>query len=420
MNARSQYIGESLASHPQLWSVNDAWLGDPSQKLERHHNALIEYTVEQWSCYPFDNAKVPVDMVTFAKQFLSRLRLTEPITIPVAEICEIFIHRFDYHDPYFFLVDTLIKASHNELTHTYRDRKTGDILDPSKIETFELVQDWKFGPFMHIGSLFRTHPLFAQNRWGEVGALQDFLKKACEVVFGDWRGFTEYFVEEAREEWKQHQIYEGERSYDPSEVASLLRNMDNEIWQWQAIGLAVAAWIKSPNAVAWLTTYHPVYDALLQIKDNGQVVPWAKTGNEAIIDGACIYTHEHLEFLQGRKPDTCACCGADVHCTKYMNLTALFNPLCSCGQMIDPLDVDRVYDSHNQRPCQPYKAQHQIRLGFVCQRCIWVAANQQPSHTKCGRTICPAVRCPHHLGPNARIQALTVQRTKQLTPSQCG
>lgn len=416
----TQNISSAFAQHPKLWKVNDAWLDDSSGKLERTHSSLTELTVEQWGCYPFDNADIPQDMLQFVTQFLIRLRFSKPVSCDLEEMCRMILTRIDYHDPYFFLIDTLIKPSHNELNHTYRDRKTGDILDATKIETFELDLEWKFTPFMAIGHLFRTHSLFTQNRWGDEKALVDFLKETCRAVWGDWEGYTKYFIDDVIEEYRQYEIFEGDNSSDPSHVSLAVQNLENEKWHWHAVGLGVAAWIKSQNALPWLVTYHPVYDSLLKLNDDFTVTPWPRSGNEAVIDGTSIYTHEHLEVLSGRKPDACACCGAEAHCTQYLNMTALFNPVCSCGGLIDPMDTACVYGTHNTRSCQPYKAKHQIRLGYVCQRCIWVSANRLETHTKCGRTICPAVNCQHHLGVGARMQALTKQRTMQLTSSQCG
>lgn len=436
----SQRTSYDYAKNAALWEVDDSFLSDPQAKFQKTCQPLLEATVEMWGCYQFDQVKVmPREMLEFVSNFTESLGLVPSRFSSVKNICHVILSRIDYEEPYFFLVDTLIQMSHNELTHAYRHKKTGDILNPARLETFRLERDWKFRPFWDVKAIMEEPriinflnnnviptkpnpngfgppvPLFESRE----EALLSLFSKIASVVWGQF-GWLENMVEEALSQEMENVIYDERVTNDAHARDEVMSCLAHDKLFWMAASLGLVTWLKGPKAVRFLTEYHTVYDNLLRINDDGTLTPWPDTGDEVIIDGSIIYTHKDLECLPNRAPDICARCGVHAHCSKELNLTALMHPTCSCGGTIDPTIIEEVYGHHNSRDCQPYRNAHAIRTGFVCQRCIFVTVNQLGDHTKCGRTICPAVTCPHHMGPHARVQALTHQRTKQLTAPQRG
>lgn len=409
-----------IQHHSKLWDVDDTCLFNPESKHTKCHSAIAEFTVEQWGYYQFDNAKIPKAMVEFVTRFVRMLGVESSKYSDIDDVCNIMVARIEWMEPYFFLCDMLINMSHNELKHTYRHRATGDILDPSKIETFQIDRTWDFKPYHAVRKILE-HPDMVRfinsdyvptNYRSREEALMALLDRISNIVWGRYNWLDD-LVEEVLDQQIENLAYD-HKINDDDELLRARRDLADDRLFWIAGTLGVMTWLKGPQALPFLVTHHIVYDQLLCLNDNGSVSPWPDTGDEVIIDGQDIYTHKQLEFLPNRRPDTCVCCGAEVHCTKMVNLTALKFPLCSCGETLDPLRDD-VYGYHDRRDCQPYRQRYPSRRGFVCQRCIFVTVNNLADYTKCGRALCPATKCPHHMGNAARVAALTKQRTNQLT-----
>lgn len=424
----TQKTSYDFSRNAELWKVDDTFLAHPGEKFHKISSPLIEATVEMWGQYMFDNVKTfPQEMLKFVDNFTRTLGIVSSKYTSVKDVCEAVLCRIDYEEPYFFLVDCLIQTSHNELLHTYRHKKTGDILNPARLETFKLELGWKFQPFYNVKMVmeqpkivdFINKNIIPPQFGSREEALVALFSKIASIVWGDVK-WLESMVEEAINSHTENLVYSEKTAHDERAHAEVTGSMDHDKLFWMAGALAVITWMKGPAALPFLTTYHQIYDQLLDIGDDGSVFPREGTGHEVIIDGCNIYTHEHLDFLPNQPADICRCCGVQTHCSKEINITALQHPTCSCGGTLDPMVVEEVYGYHNTRNCQAHRERYPIRTGFVCQRCIFVTVNQLGGHTKCGRSICPAVTCPHHLGPHARIQALTYQRTKQLTAPQRG
>lgn len=425
----TQRVSYDISRNAKLWEVDDTFIDNPHSKFHKEHSALIEVTVEQWGMYQFDQmVKLPRELVEFVNKFTASLGIIPSQFTDATDVADAIIHRIDYEEPYFFLVDMLVNITHEEFTHTYRHRKTGDVLNPGRIEIFELNPKWDFKPY-HVVRSIMEHPETVaflngsyvppkfKDRDEALGAL---FSRISEVVWGKI-GWLEDMVEQALDGHVENMVYDERRNQNEHSHGSITSAMTHDGLFWLAGALATITWLKSPAAVPFITDFHVVYDRLLCVNDNGTVSPWPESGGKVVVDGVDVYTMKQLECLPHRKPDTCACCGAAVHCTKELNITSLMHPTCSCGETLDPTDPDTVYSSmsgqgkHNGRNCQEYREKYPARTGFVCQRCIFMTINKMGDHTKCGRTICPAVSCPHHMGNMARVAALTHQRTKQLT-----
>jgi hypothetical protein len=416
-----QNARHNLLNNQNLWKVDDTFIDHPHEKFHKEHSPLIEMTVEQWGCYQFDNVRrLPAEMLSFVEKLTTGLGIIPSKYSSIEDVCSSILRSVDYAEPYFFLVDTLVRITHDEFTHTYRHKKTGDVLNPGKIEIYELDPTWDFRPFHEVRKILNSRevleflngsyipPQFSSRE----EALESLFARISSIVWGDIRWFEET-VEQALENHIEGVIYSEKQQdcYDASHAAHDDRTF------WMAAALGVITWLKGPAALPFITEYHLIYDRLLCLNDNGTVSPLDRGGGRVVVDGVDVYTLEHLECIPNRAPDTCSCCGALVHCTKDINITALLHPVCSCGGMLDPTDTD-TYSDHIGRNCQTYRQVHPPRTGFACQRCIFMTVNQMDNQAKCGRTLCPAVTCPHHMGAGARIHALTQQRTKQLTAPQ--
>lgn len=424
----TQRTSYDFSRNKALWEVDDTFLENPRSKFDKTSSPLIEATVEMWGCYQFDQVKhFPEAMIHFVTNFVGTMGIIPSKYTNIGDVCSSILCRIDYEEPYFFLVDTLIQMSHNELTHSYRHRGTGDILNPARLETFKINREWTFKPFWDVKKVmeepriveFLSHNIIPSQFKSRDEAILALFAKIGTIVWGNV-SWLEGMVEEAISSHAENLIYDNRVAHDEQANADVHDALADDKLFWMAGALGLVTWLKGPNAVSFLTQYHTIYDNLLCVNDDGTVTPWPDTGDEVVVDSSTIYTHKDLEFLPNRPADTCMCCKIQTHCSKELNVTALLNPTCSCGQTLDPMVTDDPYGYHNHRNCQAYKEAHPVRTGFVCQRCIFMTVNQLGQHTKCGRTICPAVTCPHHMGPLARVQALTHQRTKQLTAPQRG
>lgn len=415
---RSEYLKQQ---QNKLWEVEDAFIDRPELKLHKKTSPLIEMTVENWGTYQFENAPSPPEMVQFVRSFVDMLHL-EPVYTCVEDVCHFITCHIEYEEPYFFLVDTLVQLSHNEFANSYKHRKTGIILDLAMLETYRLVRGWEFKPYHTVRNmmdhpgmqLFLTNNVIPPQFKDREHALTELLKKISEVVWGPF-GWLDDFVERQFDNFIDGIEAEALRRERPDiheeELYSVIRG---DYLFWLAATLGVMTWLKGPAAVGFLAEYHIIYGKLLGTTKEGKAYPLEGTGDEAIVDGIDVYTRNDLEFIPGRSPDTCVCCGVEAHCTKHLNITALFSPTCSCGEWVDPHDQD-LHVHHSSKNCRPYRDTYPEKTGYVCQRCIFKAVNKLPQDIRCGRAVCPALRCPHHMGADARVRALTIARTRQLT-----
>jgi hypothetical protein len=405
------------AYNRELWEVNDLFIEHPERKHEKNHNPFVEYTVSNWDGFQFDNARPPKKMIEFVAGFMRQLNTTPSELSKVEDVCEDILHRIEYEDPYFFLVDMMVSMSRKELAHTYRNKTTGDLLDPARIETFALDRRWNFGPFWAVKHLLErpdvvgflngrsVPPQFASYE----DAKAKLLIKISTAVWGDIT-WLDNIIDNILRERHDELIY---RSHFGERVTSRTVEIDRLFWLAGALG--AVTWLKGPHAIPFLVQHHMIYYELLELNDDGTVSPIEGTRDEAVVDGTAVYTLNDLDLLPNVKPDTCMGCGVSLHCTKLINVTALKHSQCSCGRPVDPMEVGDDTTYHNRHACLDYNEKHPRRTGFVCQRCIFKTINALPEPLKCGRAICPALNCPHHMGPAARLAALTHQRTKQLT-----
>jgi len=415
-----------LLDHSKLWKVNDDFLEVPEEKFTKRTSPIVEITTETWECSQFDyviqQGKLPRDLLEFVDGFVSELRISCSEFSSVRDACNEVIRRIEYSEPYFFLVDTLVQLEYDASLITYQHRVTKDILDPTRMEVFKYQPGWDFKPYKVIQNMMEHEGMrhFLRNNVippqfkDREAAMKHILSKMSEVVWGSF-GWLENFVDEMLNDHLECFIYEDRRVKDVYDRTRVQDGLAGDYLFWLACTLGVMTWFKSPRALPFLARYHIIYSSLFDVGDNGKLIPDVKTGGEAIVDGCSIYTLADLEKLPNQAPDTCVLCGIATHCSKHVNVTALRHPLCSCGDVINPLHSGNHAYDHYSMACEAYRRVHPPRSGYVCQRCMFNAVNNLGDGFACGRAICPAVKCPHHPGQAARLRALTQQRTKQLT-----
>ena len=413
------------AAH-DLWTVDDNFIDQPGLKFERQFNPLIEATVEQWGCYQFDNAKVPHKMFAFVDRFVRMLGIPWSKFSSIENVCNELLHRIEYDEPYFFLMDMRVQLYHGETLHTYRHRATGDILDPSRVEVFKLDRSWDYKPYYAVKNMME-HPGMQAFLSGTAippgckdrrEAMPKVLAKISEVVWGPF-GWIESLVTDMVTSYEEGEAYNSDHIKDAREREEFASALVFDYPFWVASALGVMTWLKGPEALEFLIQYHIVYDRIFDIHDDGTIGLHSGTGDEVIVEGCNVYTHRELEKIEYRRPDSCVRCGTHVHCTKYVNLTALAHKTCSCGNDINPLDSNETLQTEHgfRRSCQAYFQQHPPRYGFMCQRCLFMSVQGMTEDIQCGRVTCPATTCPNHQGAWQRMRALTQQRTRQLTAS---
>lgn len=413
----------SIINNPELWNIDDRLIDQPGRKFAKGGSPLIDATLEQWGCYQFDSAQTPDSLIEFVDRLVKYLDLSHSKWVSVKDACDRVLHRIEYTEPYFFLVDTLIQLEHDENITTYRHRKTGDVMDPTRMEIFRVRPDWDFKPFKIIDGflsdkrveMFLRHNHIPSGFRDRNEALISIYKKMAEVIWGAYEG-VEWLVEEMLENFAETTIYDSNLADDPHAREDLHSSIGRDYMFWMGCTLATMIWFKSPRALPFLVRHHVIYAELIDFDDNGRPIINPGTGAEAIIEGANVYTHLQLERIENRAPDTCSSCGTSMHCTKYVNMTALTHNKCSCGEYIDPLDTGDLAMNHfGRRDCQEYVRKYPAKHGYLCQRCMFTRINQMDPDIPCGRATCPATKCPNHQGQWARLRALTQQRTRQLT-----
>lgn len=421
-------VARILAAHEDLWRVDDQFIQYPEQKLRKHSAPLIETTIEQWGCQQFETAKPPKAMVEFVERFVRMLRIPSSGYTPVKEICQIALWQIEWNEPYFFLVDTKIQlAQDNSFKHSYLHKASGNVLDPTMIETFQLIRDWDYKPFFEVKNMIE-HPgmqaFLNENRIppgfnDRESAMRKVLSEISLRVWGQF-GWVEDFVSDMMNSYEEEQCFDARKG--SQNVDSISSAIARDKLFWLSCVFGVMTWFKGPGALQFLTSHHVIYAELLDILDDeaGSIVPVPGTGGEAVVDGTNVFTHKQLELILNRAPDMCIGCGQTVHCTKRISVTALLHPICSCGDFIDPINLNPYDDGwvgHHSSACIEYEKAHPEKAGYVCQRCIFAMVNNLPPDFQCGRTMCPSTKCPHHQGASARLRALTQARTKQLSGS---
>jgi hypothetical protein len=406
-----------------IWEVDDRLLRYPEAKFRRDFSPLIEATLENWGCGSFEGTNIPDDLTKFVMAFTSMFRLAPSRHVKAADVIYSCITRIDYHTPYFLLTNTKVQLTRDHYQYTYKVKDTGETLSPSSLEVFAPVPGWDFAPYYNTERLLSGEAVqtFLKGNYlpdkylrehgntnlARKAAIDDILERVMVLINEDAEVLG-YSVEE-----DLNCFYEGICSEgNPLVNENMSDSFTTDYSFWLAASVATMLWFRSPRAMPYLVMHHPVYGLLFDVDHEGNVTELTSSGGKVIVDGHDIYPLSRLVEFKNAPPGTCEVCGTQAHCTKFLNLNGLRGDTCSCGSGVDPRDVR--LEEHNGRLCQAYLRARPAQPGFICQKCLY-DKTRGTTEPKCGRMTCPATGCRHHMGDQARIWALTQQRTKQLT-----
>lgn len=357
----------------------------------------------------------------------------------------------DYQLPYLLFEDTGVEYVPAPTDQLFRVNKKSSqlfnsILNPELIEIYRVKMGFDFKNFFESKKLY-THPntqrLFAEGPFviqGADGAPLHFDLKVVnqELVKTLWAAENtssfSYFCEEIRDRLCDDIEYDYKKKdqyLDALEQRVLADNHENILDYVKFVILLTISWLKSPMAVRYLVDCHAIYNHLLYEGDDGRIKVHAESGGFVVmlskVDNCLGYSSvTDIEFFTKEDLDiipatvgTCRSCGDSFHCSKYVNISAMENPTCYCGEKVNPLS-EVGYDPyghdsvHTRRECQDFFTLHKPVFGHYCQRCLYKIASKLHSEVPCYRTRCPKVNCRHHQGMVAHMDALKAGRINLL------
>lgn len=414
-----------------IWQIDDSIYFNKKEKerFNDERSTIVEATLEQWGAGCFDNIRVedyPFELTRFINNFLSMFGVKQSHITKTEDFILQALHYIDYMQPYYCLVDTPVHLTKNHLDKTYKTKSTGETFDPNRIEIFRYNPDHDYKHYNLVKSLFdhemtkkilRGERVFSQNLNRDM-TKKDIYEKIVTIIYGNLNWYEDT-VMEMFENYFEGEMYSlSPGATEAMRCAEIEAAARNDRQAWRLAILACFIWFKSPEALEFFIEYHPVYGSIFDYnRKSGKYEIADGSGGQILVDGVNIYTMRDV-ISYDAVPGTCEACGVSVHCTQLLNLNAIVNPTCSCGERIDPFHIDpwNSYDAvHRSHLCKPYKEKFPIRSGFVCQHCLYTKINGLPQEVKCGKAVCPNVQCPHHMGELARLRALTEMRTRQLT-----
>lgn len=405
-----------------LWRVDDTELRKPGERFLSDGSAYLDSIVEQGIAGPLESAPLPKGLKTFIVDYVGRLGAVPTKYSSIEDVVFRVLRWLDFEEFYYLLFGSLVQQNYNQMKFTYRLKKDGTVLSPKNLECFGVNREFKFEQFKACQD-FMEHPMVKAVLAGQEVKHQtknrpvdkdDILEKISEILYGDYK-----FLLSDIEQWIYtfYESIESSRMLTDEEEMQLESEKQLDLFFWTSVTLSSLMWFRSPYAVRFLSEYHPVYEKLLMWNsslDRMVVIP--ESGGEAVVDGWDIYTRKDLIVEENKPPGTCESCKQTLHCTKYVNAQALFEPVCSCGKLVSVEDVQFIGHTWNSNECGTYLKIHPPFNAFVCQRCIQVAIDGlDSSKAKCQRTICPATQCVHHIGAKAHAYELSKRRMQLLT-----
>lgn len=431
-NQVSDSIGKnnlwSKGQQAEMWKVDDRVVDNPQLRFQRSQSSFAEMIYDNGCGSVMNSPGVPEGLVAFLeKKFVGPLNIKQSKYVSVKEAAERGLNYLDWQEPYFFLVDMPISLSQDNYTYTYRNKATGSIFQPDKLETFQVNKGWDFPHYMFAHRIMTDHKTAAivQGRTvmmpdnSRPMTIIDVLKHVASAVFGDFS-----YVESCVSEWSSS-FYEDVK-YDVRSGTSI--EMINEIEAaeendqlfWMAVVIGTFTWLKSPHGLKYLIKYHPLYYEMLDWDhDRNTAVISKDTGGWGIVDGWTIYTARDVDRLAGIKPGTCCVSQQELHCTERVNVKAVMKD-CYCGAPRD-YTVEEYWmgdrSAHRTQECKRWEQENPAQMVFVSYAAMYNILNKLDPMTKCQRYSCPRTTCSYHAGNAARIRALTDHRTKMLTSS---
>ncbi len=449
-NGRGVGANTEAPRQQTLWRVNDTYFESPEDRFQKQESPLYE-VASSLTCGPLEGAGVPLGMIAFANHLLELFKV-RPLSqfANLEDIAHSLLRYLDFQDMYYVLVNMPMElCSGYELTSTFRHKKSGSVLNPEKMEVFRVVHGYDFPQYRDAVSFLdradvqavlsgdyvrhstegrQVTPTDVRRRLQQIiGGGQGRVAADGRVLEGEWIEEIVYDLQEG--------YYEGVEFPDAPEdhekcVEMLETARDQDMLAWKIAVTGFLMWFRSPHAVRYLLDFHPVYQAVLTWDPETQTpVVIEGTQGFAFAYGWDVYTLRELDVEPGVPAGTCAKCRSSLHCSTLVNSYGVLNPTCDCGEAVQILVNSRddvMYDHHESYSrrqvskgslCEQYRARYPgyPRIDYLCFHCFQAAFYRTPQEAKCTRTVCPSLKCPHHVGQAMYIQSLNARRRQSLT-----
>ena len=424
-----------------LFDVDDNELRSPGRRFVDGKEEPFFYTDAAMNAGGiFHNSYLPQGLLNFIKGAVSKFNLTHSEFLDERDAAYEAMSYIDYYYPYYVLDDAPVQISQKHLQYTFKlesSHRGRAILNPSKIESFEFVPDYNYSTYSEW-LRFISSPAVNEillRGYAEINGQ----RKTIEDLYQRWASIIGVELEIAEDVLINHYDFKGrgvaaadKDLMDPDTI----RQMDKPFFM--ICYLTALTWMKSPKAMSFLVEEHPVYREILMVEfdpiHKKEVIdqrtglpkislryPDKMLSNVVIAADWTLLSANDLEVIPNQKPGTCMSCGNILHCTKYVNASAIDNPICSCGKVVEVDDVDGDVHGYSSN-CSAYQNAHPLNVGFMCIRCLRVRLENasRPEHSKlgseagCARFECPNYYCTFHAGRKAYVNELTKKRVQSL------
>ena len=444
-----QRDSSSNGSRQNLWRVNDTYFTSPEERFQKTESPLYE-VASSLTCGPLEGAGIPRGMLSFAERLLALFK-ANPLSpfVTLEDIAYSLLRHLDFSDMYYVLVNMPVElCTGYELTSTFRFKKSGSVLNPSKLEVFKVVEGYSFPQYRDAVSFLERPDVVAvlegayvqHASLGRAVTANDVRRRLQRIVGGDSpRSAADGTPLEG--EWIEELVYdlqeghyEGVGTFDTGDhqrnvdILENARDQDMDSWKIAVTGFLM--WLRSPHAIRYLLDFHPIYQAVLEWNAETQQ-PQVIEGTKgfSFVYGWDVYTLRELDVEPGVAAGTCVMCKGSLHCTELVNSYGVLNPICDCGEAVQLFVESRddvMYDHHEsyrgkqigrKHLCEQYRARYPgyPRIDYLCHHCFQAAHYKTSREAKCVRTECPNTACSHHVGQAMYIQTLTARRRQSLT-----
>jgi hypothetical protein len=406
----------------------------PTARFANNSSPLFNLVYDGFDAPLASGQRLPRGAIEFIeKKFLPVFGVTGSRFSPLISVADFIFRSFDRDEPYMFLNDMPVQVIPEQFQHTYRRRDDRCVLRPDKIEVMRVMLGWTFPGYARVSDILHdprvTAMIDGEQVWvphlNRNALLDDVLESISLAVFGDYKGMA--FHCEGYQDRYFDEMREPEEDYDLRGEMWTARENDHLFWRLVLLGLFT--WLRSPYALPFMISWHPIYEQLLYIDDDtGQVKMDERSEGFAVVDGWTIYTGREIE-RSDEPPGTCCVSGQTVHCTQLVNSHAVKTP-CACGNLRDMFQGDYDYGTgHNYPECQVWASAHPPHMVFVSFGALEnITAGRAPNEPRTCRLLeCPVDSCVFHqrhgssrqLSDRERqqvsIHRLNEERSKMLT-----
>lgn len=406
-----------------LWTVDHRTAHNPSLQFQRESSPLIEQIIDNsGGVTPLAGVTPPVGLMRFLKEtFLPPFGMVPSKHSSLDVVIHFIMQYIDYQEPYMYFIDMPIQLSQDEMQFTYRHKRTGSVLDPSKTEVFHVMRQWDFKPYWAAKDILENERVRAvlagQQIWSpklnRVLNVDDVLEQLALVVYGGY-GHFKGCVEDWIWNYADELCFDVRTGESPESVDGINACLDADTYYWYVVALGVFTWLKSPHGLKFLAQYHPVYyEVLMWDEDIEKIVVRPDTGGIAVVDGWTIFTMKDLAVSVNEPPGTCSVLKQQLHCVKLVNVPAVKSRVCYCGKELKYLSGD-YHGDHYTPACYKWRKEHEDQDAFISYGALHNLLTGLDMKTRCPEHKCPNTKCNLHAGNYMRVRSLTEQRIRMI------